>query len=368
MDPSLKFKIAISFIPGVGSVIAKRLISYTGDIEAIFKEKKHNLLKIPGIGDFIAEKISHSDALIKAEKEMEFIERNRISVVFYLDDAYPCKLKQCADAPVVLYVKGSGSLHAEKCISVVGTRKPSSLGIDNCIRIINDLAVRHPGLLVVSGLAFGVDITAHKAAMKAGLSTIAVLGHGLQMIYPAAHKKVAEDMCLQGALLSEFPSQCVFDRSNFVKRNRIIAGMTEATLVIESGERGGALITAELANAYNKDVFALPGRTTDTVSKGCNKLIKSNKAALVEEAADIEYLLGWDNVHNQKENRQLEMFVELNEREKQLVDLLQEEKMSIDVICSRMQQPPSVVFPLLLNLEFAGIVKSMPGKQYMLCR
>ncbi|MDY6800317.1 MAG: DNA-processing protein DprA [Bacteroidota bacterium] len=370
MDTSkLKYKIALSLIPKVGHITAKKLVAYVGDFEGVFKESKKSLLKIPDIGQTLANNIVHSNVLPLAEKEIEFIKKNNIRVIFYLDKEYPERLKHCADAPILLYAKGKLPLNHRKVLSIVGTRKATDEGISFCKNLVTALADRGHNPIIVSGLAYGIDATAHNAALDNNLATVAVLGHGLDIIYPASHKSLAKKIIDNGLLITDFPSKSKRDKNNFVKRNRIIAGLSDATIVIESGKKGGALITADIANSYNRDVFAVPGRVTDTYSKGCNQLIKTNKAALLEKVEDIEYILGWEpeNKMNQKDI-QRHLFVELNDEEKIIVEILKSntKELPIDTICLKAQMPTSKVSPILLELEFKGILKTLPGKTYKL--
>lgn len=356
-------------IPKVGSINAKKLIAYCGGIEEVFKQSKKALLKIPGVGECLATEIVNQNILSKAEQEIEFIEKYNIKALFYLDADYPERLRQCDDGPIVLFVKGKNEINfnREKYISIVGTRKATDYGKKICEEIITGLSQKGYNPIIVSGLAYGIDIVAHKSALKNDLQTLAVLGHGLDTIYPVSHRNVAKDIVETGALLTDFPSKTKFDRNNFIKRNRIIAGLSDATIVIESGSEGGALITADLANSYNREVFAVPGNVGAKYSMGCNQLIKSNKAALIETFEDIEYLLGWEPVNIQKPPKQIVLFSELSDDEQRIVEYLKGvDQESIDIICIKLQMPVSKVSSLLLNLEFAGVVKSKPGKVFSL--
>jgi DNA processing protein len=368
-DNLLKYKIGIEMIPKIGSINAKKLIAYCGGVEAVFKQSKKALLKIPGIGDCLATEISNQKVLSIAEKEIEFIEKFNIKPLFYLDDEYPERLRQCEDSPIVLFVKGKStiSFNQEKYISIVGTRKATDYGKKVCEELISGLVDKGYSPVIVSGLAYGIDITAHKAALKHNLLTLAVLGHGLDIIYPISHRNTAKEIFETGALLTDFPSKTKFDRNNFIKRNRIIAGLSDATIVVESGAEGGALITADLANSYNREVFAVPGMVGAKYSEGCNQLIKSNKAALVETANDIEYFLGWEPKNIRKQPKQIVLFSEFTEDEKKIVEFLRGvDQESIDIISIKIQIPVSKISSLLLNLEFAGVVKCKPGKVYSL--
>lgn len=356
-------------IPKVGSINAKKLIAYCGGVEAVFKEKKNALTKIPGIGDAVAKEVVNQKILEKAEQEIEFIEKFGIKTFFYLDPEYPERLRQCDDGPIVLFVKGKKEINfnCEKYISIVGTRKATDYGKKICEEIISTLAQKGYTPVIVSGLAYGIDIAAHRAALKNDLQTIAVLGHGLDTIYPTSHRNVAKDIVETGALVTDFPSKTNFDRNNFIKRNRIIAGLSAATIVVESDIEGGALITADIANSYNREVFAVPGNAGSKYSSGCNQLIKANKAALIESADDVEFLLGWEPINIKKPPKQIALFSEMNEHEQKIVDYLKGvEQESIDIICIKTQMPVSKVSSLLLNLEFSGIVKSKPGKIFSL--
>jgi DNA processing protein len=360
----LLYQISLTLIPGIGDVNGKKLIAYCGGVEAVFREKKSALLKIPGIGPTTLKSIINHSLLKEAEKEIAFIEKYNIQPIFYLDPNYPYRLKNCDDSPVMLYFKGTSNLNNQKILSIVGTRKISSYGKKMCKEIIEDL--KDSGILIVSGLAYGVDTYAHKHSVANGLSTIGVLAHGLDRMYPASNRSLAEKMLGNGGLLTEFKSMSRPDRENFPKRNRIIAGVADAVLVIESARKGGAIITAEIANSYNRDVFAIPGRTTDVYSEGCNFLIKSHKASIIQSAKDISYLLGWDEKKSRK-IKQTKIFIELKPDEQKIIDLLKEaESVGIDQICIKLNFPVSKVASILLNLEFEGLIECMPGKVYKL--
>ncbi|MBN2683288.1 MAG: DNA-processing protein DprA, partial [Bacteroidales bacterium] len=360
---SQKYQIALSYIRSLGPVMAKRLVAYTGTLEAVFEEKMGVLQKIPGIGQIVAKEIINSkdEAIASAEKELEFVAKNKLKTLFYLDRNYPSRLQHIPDAPLVLYYKGLPQSNDSKILSVVGTRNASSNGLDVCERIISDLASHHPDLVIISGLAYGVDICAHKAALQNKLRTYAVLAHKLNMIYPNIHEQTAEKIILEGAVISECNSRSLFDKYGFVKRNRIVAGMADATLVIESGEKGGSLITAELALSYNRDVLAVPGRPSDASSKGCNRLIKTNRAAMVETAEDIEYIMGW-TINKRNTALQKALFIELNEEEEIVLDIVKKQgPISIDFISLQTNLPVSKVSPVLLSLEFKNLIRTRPG-------
>jgi DNA processing protein len=362
----LLYKIAISLIPGVGSVTARNLIAYIGSVEGVFREKEKNLLKIPGIGEINAQRIANQNVMDDAKREVDFISKNNIQTYFYLDENYPTRLKSCSDAPIILYYRGNANLNENRIISVVGTRNATSYGKEACDEMIKGFSESKYRILVVSGLAYGIDVQAHKSCLKYDIPTIGVLAHGLDTVYPSLHESVAKKMLANGGLLSDFPSETRIDRQNFLRRNRIIAGLADATIVVESAEKGGALVTADIANSYNRDVFAFPGRSSDVYSRGCNKLIKLNEAVLVESHTDIEKAMNWDIPASLGKAVQTTLFVELTSEEQKLVDLLRDGDRFIDEITVAIKMPMSKVSALLLGLEFKGLVVSLPGKMYRL--
>jgi DNA processing protein len=363
-DISLKHKIALGLIPRIGDINARKLVSYFGSVEAVFNESFRNLTKIPGIGNEIAKYITDRSYLDAAEKEVDYITRNNIRSYFYLDNDYPFRLRQCDDSPVVFYFMGNCDLNAVKILSVVGTRNATTRGREICEKIIGGLAGGHPDLIIVSGLAYGIDIAAHKAALANNLQTIGVLGHGFKTTYPSIHASTARTMVKNGGLLTDFISDALPERNNFLKRNRIIAGLSDATLVVESGIKGGALITADIANSYNRDVFAVPGRPDDQWSAGCNNLIRSNKAALTECSDDIEYFLDW-KPDKSKPPVQRTLFSDLDENEKLIYELLMKQsEMTIDSICRSLGIPVFKLSSMLLQMEFKGLLKCSPGNLY----
>ncbi len=366
MNEQLLYHIAMTAIPNVGDITAKKLIAYCGSSEQVFNEKKSVLEKIPGIGAVNAQKIlTHkSEALGIAEQELDFIQQNNIVPLFYLNDNYPQRLKHCEDGPILLYSKGNVDYNVGKVISIVGTRKATAYGKDFCNKVVEDLVPHQP--LIVSGLAYGIDICSHKAAIKNNLPTVGVLAHGLDRLYPAQHKSVANQMVEKGALLSDYKSRTNPDRENFPKRNRIVAGMSDLTIVIESSKKGGSLITAHIANDYNRDVFALPGRLGDSQSEGCNNLIKTNKAALIQSAKDIEYIMGWETKKKAKVTQQ-QLFVELTQEQKTIASIISKQgKIGVDELSLQAKLPMSKVTTELLDMEFSGVVKTLPGKVYSL--
>jgi len=364
-SPDLKYQIALTLIPNIGDILAKRLVAYCGSPEAVFKEKKAALEKIPGIGSNYALSVINQNVFARAEEEITFIEKNEITPVFYLDKNYPKRLTHCDDSPVMLYFKGDCNLNPEKVISIVGTRDATEYGKRICEKLIADL--KPYNVTIVSGLAYGIDICAHKAAIENNLPTICTLAHGLDRIYPAIHKNTAHKMLENGGWLSDFTSDTIPDRENFPRRNRIVAGISDATILVESKKSGGSLITADIANSYSRDVFAFPGRIGDENSEGCNNFIKQNKAALIQSAADLVYILGWEQTKKANAPQQKQLFVELSTEEELLVSALKSsEPVTIDDLCYASKLPMSKVSSLLLTLEFSGIVKSLPGKAYRL--
>jgi len=360
----LLYKIAITQIPMVGAVTAKTLISYCGSARGVFEARKRELMRIPGIGERTAESIVRQDVLSIAEAELAFLERYDVRPLFYLDKAYPRRLSQYADCPLMLYFKGEADLNAARIAAIVGTRQPTPHGVAVCEELVNGL--NDYGALVVSGLALGVDAAAHRKCVEIGLPTIGVLGHGLRSVYPAQHHALAERMLTCGGLLTEHISTAQPDKEHFPMRNRIIAGMCDALIVVETGKKGGSMITAQFADAYNKDVFAVPGRPGDRNSEGCNHLIKTNKAALLESVADLAYLMRWETA-TPLLPRQATLFVELAPEEKIIVDLLTSyDMLSIDQLIVAVDKPGSQLAAHLLSLECKGVLRTLPGKRYML--
>ncbi len=360
----LLHQIGITLIPGVGDINGRKLISYCGGVEAVFKEKKEALLKIPGIGSSTVNSIVSQSVLKRAEEEIVFIEKHKISPLFYLDKSFPRRLNHCADAPMMVYYKGNADLNSEKVVSIVGTRRATDYGRRICNEIVEELASLDT--LIVSGLAYGIDTCSHKAALKNDLNTVGVLAHGLDRLYPADNRNLAKEMGNQGGLLTEFMSNTNPDRENFPKRNRIVAGLADAVIVIESAARGGALITAGIANSYNRDVFAVPGKLHSKYSEGCNMLIKTNRAALMQSAADVILMMQWQP-ESKKPAKQRKLFVELSPDQEKIVEILKEnEETHIDTITIKSGFTGSKIAAVLLNLEFEGIVSSLPGKMYRL--
>jgi DNA processing protein len=366
MSETLKYKIALSLIPGIGGVLARNLIAYVGSVEGIFSESLKSLVKIPGIGEVNAKRIKNADVLGKAKKEIEFIKKHKIETSFYTDKNFPRRLKSCVDGPILFYSKGKMNLDEQRVISIVGTRNATEYGKQVCDELIQQFSERNYNILVVSGLAYGIDFQAHKSALKYNVPTVGVIAHGLDRLYPALHKETAKKMLANGGLVTDFISGTKIDPPNFLRRNRIIAGLADATIVVESAAKGGALVTADIASSYNRDVFAFPGRAGDSYSKGCNQLIRNSGAALIDGIDDLEYFMAWENGTKEKVI-QPSLFIELNEQEQKIVDYLQKEgELFIDQISSEMGLAASKVSATLLNLEFKNVLVVLPGQMYKL--
>ena len=364
MQSDLLYQIALTLVPNIGDVRAKALIETFGDAASIFKTAKKHLEAIDGIGTIAANSIKNFTDFKICEDEINFIEKNKIIPLFITDEQYPQRLLNCYDSPTLLYYKGNADLNTTKIISVVGTRNNSDYGKTVCENLMQDLSDQN--VLVISGLAFGIDSIAHKAALKNKLKTVGVVAHGLDKIYPAQNKSLAKEMLSHGGLLTDFMSGTNPDRQNFPRRNRIVAGICDALVVIESSKKGGSLITAELANSYNKDVFAIPGRVTDLRSEGCNYLIKNNKSLLITSADDLLHIMNWKD-EPKKVKKQRELFIELTPDEKIITDILaQQESIQIDQLYFKSGLSSSAVANALLMLEMQGVVSMLPGKVFKL--
>ena len=354
--------LALQQVEGVGDIVAKKLINHCGNAAEVFKTKTSQIAAIDGIGSVLVQKLKDKTIFEKAEEELHFIKSNQINVAYFQDENYPNRLKHCIDGPVLLFTSGNIDLKNKKTISIVGTRQITSYGMEFCRKLIEDLAPLDP--VIVSGFAYGVDIFAHQLAIEHDLQTIGVVAHGLNQIYPKTHKKYVAKVEQNGGFMTEFWSSSNPEKENFVRRNRIVAGMSEATIVIESAERGGSLITANLANDYNRDVFAVPGRTTDKYSQGCNNLIKTQKANLLTSAADLVYILNWD-IASKAKPVQKQLFVTLEDDEQKVYDyLLKNGKELMDIIALRCDFPIYKISGMLLNMELKGVIRPLPGKLF----
>jgi DNA processing protein len=361
-ENQLLYALALQNIPKIGEITAKKLIHHCGSPEAVLKEKKQNLLKIDGIGTVVLQGLFDKVYLENAESELRFIKDNDICTHYFMEDTYPEKLKHCVDGPIVLFQSGNINIKSQRIISIVGTRKITTHGVAFCENLVEQLAVYNP--VIVSGFAYGTDITAQRAAVKHNLQTIGCLAHGLNQIYPKVHKKYVAAIEQHGGFFTDFWSTDNFDRKNFLKRNRIIAGLSEATIVIESAGKGGSLVTAEIANSYNREVFAVPGRTTDSQSIGCLNLIKQQKAHVLSQPEDIPYILNWQ-LEDQQQPVQKQLFVELDIDEKVIYNFLKDNgKELLDIIALKCNMPTFRVASILLNMELKGVVRPLPGKQF----
>jgi len=365
-SPELQFQIALTMVPAIGPITARKLIEKVGSPRGIFKEKSETLQKIQGIGPRMSQSFNTSHLLLQAEKEMEFMKRHHISALYYKDPEYPERLKECSDAPILLYVRGNDGLNPSRSISVVGTRQASTYGKDLCRAIVLGLCSQLEDLVIVSGLAFGIDVIAHRAALEGGIPTVAVLGHGLSTIYPHAHRETARKIIQQGALVTDFHSGMGPERNNFLRRNRIIAGMADATLVVESAAAGGSLITANMANSYDRDVLAVPGRTVDQRSRGCNSLIRNQVAALVESAEDVLHHLNWNRDKPQEGPTEIPETMFTRE-EKKLMELIQHHHpVGPGELSIHSGLPIHVVLSLLTQMELKQWISVEPGNLYQL--
>ncbi len=357
------YLLALQKANGIGDITAKKLLQACGSAEAIFKEKPARLERIYGIGKVTLSGLKDQSLLGDSEKELNFCDKNQIDILGFLDEKYPEKLKHCPDGPILLFSKGNMKFKGKKTISIIGTRMMTNYGKSFLQEFMADIKSYDP--IIISGLAYGVDVFAHKLAIKHNLQTVAVLAHGLDIIYPKAHQKYVQQFQENGGIISDFWSKTNPDRENFIKRNRIVAGISEATIVVESAKKGGSLITADIANSYNRDVFAVPGRSKDIFSQGCNDLIKQNKAALLTSVKDLEYFLNWDIQNIPPKTIQKKLFIELSEMENVIYQFLQQNgKHELDLISLHCQIPIFKTATILLDLELKGAVRPLPGKMF----
>jgi DNA processing protein len=361
---SLIHKIALTLINSVGHVTAKNLLAHFGDAASIFNASLRELMLVPGIGAVTAAQIRETQALSIAENQLKFLQKHKIDVLFFTDNDYPRRLRDCPDAPILLYYKGTVSLNHPRIVSIVGTRRATEYGKMLCRQLAETL--QPYDVLIVSGLAYGIDVNAHKESLAFDIPTIGVLGHGLDRIYPHLHKSIAQRMLHHGGLLTEFPLDTVPDKENFPKRNRIIAGIADVTIVVEATSKGGALITADIAGSYNRDVFAFPGRTTDEYSQGCNFLIKTNRAGLLNHARDLVYYLGWEDPSTKLIKAQMKLPIGLSPEELRIVEVLQQAPAMVDEIAIKTMLQQSKLAIHLLSLEMQGVLTSLPGNVYRL--
>jgi DNA processing protein len=365
MEQEMLYTIALSMVPMVGPVTAKELIKTIGSAEEVLKSSERKLLRVAGVGPAISQQLRSANFIERAEQEIRFLQKHQLQAIAFYQSEYPLRLKRCADSPLVLYVNGNSNFENRHIISIVGSRLATEYGKGICREFIQELRPYHP--IIVSGLAYGIDITAHKEALLNGLDTLAIVGHGLDRIYPPTHTSVAKEIAKQGAIVSEFCSEVKPDRENFPARNRIIAGISDATIVVEAREQGGALITAEMANQYNRDVFAFPGRINDVQSKGCNQLIRNNSAQLLSSTSEFLDALGWDEA--QKTSIQKKLFIDLTEEERVIVEYLIHSSVNVgyDQLLNHLNWKNSKLSTVLLQLEINGLIKTLPGSMFRLC-
>lgn len=368
-DEERIYSIALTLIPGVGHIWAKKLVDEVGSAADVFRLRAELSDRLPEVNRRIVDVLDAPQALARAQEEYAFAVKNQIHCLTYNDEAYPSRLRECPDAPVVLFFKGNTDLNALRVINMVGTRNATDYGKQICIRFLQELHELCPEVLVVSGLAYGIDIHAHRAALANGFPTVGVLAHGLDRIYPSVHRKTAVDMLTRGGLLTEFLTGTEPDRYNFVSRNRIVAGMSDATIVVESAAKGGSLITAELAEGYQRDCFAFPGHITDEYSQGCNQLIRDNKAMLIQSAEDLVKAMGWDVESQSKKPDGVQrcLFLDLSEEEQRVVNLLDKRgELHINTLVVETELPVHKMNALLFELEMKGVVRVLVGGVYQL--
>lgn len=363
------YSIALTQVSGIGHIGAKRLIDALGSAVDVFRFREELPERVGGLNPRTVALLNCPEAFVRAEQEYAFAEKNHIRCLTLNDDAYPSRLRECPDAPVVLFFKGETDLNAFRVINMVGTRNATDYGKQLCVRFLQELRELCPDVLVVSGLAYGIDINAHRAALACHLPTVGVLAHGLDRIYPAVHRKTAVDMLACGGLLTEFLTGTEPDRYNFVSRNRIVAGMSDATIVVESAAKGGSLITAELAGSYQRDCFAFPGRASDAASQGCNRLIRDNKAMLIQSAEDFVQAMGWKPQASscQPESVQRCLFPHLSADEQKVVDILSKRgELHINTLVVETDIPVHKMNTLLFELEMKGVLRVLVGGMYQL--
>ena len=362
--------IALQHIPGVGAITAKRLLEAVGSAAQIFEHRTGLASMIPNIQPSLVKALDCPVAHRRAEQELEFIEKHHITCLGYHDEAYPSRLRECDDAPILLFYRGKASLNSQRVVSIVGTRKCTEYGRDLCETFVRDLSTLCPDTLIVSGLAYGVDVCAHRAAIKQGLSTVGVLAHGLDRIYPSVHRNTAAQMVECGGLLTEYVSHTEPERTNFLQRNRIVAGMSDATIIVESASKGGSLVTASIANSYGRDCFTFPGRVNDASSAGCHRLIRNNQAALITSAEDFVEAMLWDTSKSKLQPIQGSLFPELTAEESRIVTLLEQypDGMPINTLAIETGLPVHRISATLFELELRGIVRPLAGSAYRLNR
>ncbi|MBQ7180350.1 MAG: DNA-processing protein DprA [Bacteroidaceae bacterium] len=371
-EQELIYTMALSRLPSLNLTHQHILLKALGSATAIFEHRRDICDVLPDAHPRMAEALALMDTHIpRAEEELAFAQSGHVQCIHYNDEAYPARLRECPDAPLIIYYRGTTDFNARHIVSMVGTRKITEYGKDICRQFIKDLKSLCPDTVIVSGLAYGVDINCHRAALQNGMPTLAVLAHGLDQIYPRHHRDTAVKMVTQGGLLTEFMSRTNPDKKNFVQRNRIVAGISDATVVVESAAKGGSLITADLAETYHRDVFAFPGRCSDVYSEGCNNLIRQNHAALITSAEAFVETMGWETAQARQEQLakgvQQELFPDLSEQEQIIVRALQNvDDMPINILSVNTNIPFAPLSSLLFTLEMKGVVKMLNGSRYRL--
>lgn len=368
MMPEALYRLALTRVPGIGLITAHRLLEEVESAEWLFTHRRELPDCLPDVAPRLVEALDCPDVLRLCEAELAFAEKNQIACLTEADEAYPSRLRECPDAPLVLFYRGTADLNCLHIINIVGTRQATSYGKGICETFLRDLKALVPDVLVVSGLAYGIDIAAHRAALAHGLDTVGVLAHGLDRIYPYVHRSTAAQMVQHGGLLTEFPSGTNPDRPNFVKRNRIVAGMADATIVVESAQKGGALITADIAQSYNRDCFAFPGRIGDPFSSGCNELIRSNRACLLQTAQELATALGWETASAASSPVQRQLFPDVSAEEQQVIDRLKAfpDGLPVNTLVVACNVPVQKMTALLFGLEMKGVVRALAGGIYKL--
>lgn len=364
MDQNRLSLLALHFIPGIGNQLIKLLISYCGSAEKVFKTPKGKLQKIPGIGHVSADLIINGKPFAEAERELRKTEKEKVNLLFFTDPAYPSRLRQIQDGPSLIYTKGNINFENQKAVAIVGTRKATDYGKECVDNLVSGLQAH--GALIVSGLAYGIDIIAHRRALKYELPTVGIMGSGVDVMYPPSHIETARKMMVNGGIVSENPLGTKPDAHNFPARNRIIAALADALVVVEAASKGGALITAEIANTYNKDVLAFPGNVGRIASEGCNALIKSNKAHLITSISDLEYVMNWNAGQSPPAKKSPLDMDKFNPEEQVVLKMLTDNnnQLMLDELSWRTNIPIGRLASLLLNLEFAGVITPLPGKVY----
>lgn len=361
----LVYQIALSLVREIGPVNGKKLVAYMGSPRAIFESNRKQLAQIPGISKKLVAELSSKEPLRKAENEIRYIEKHHIKPLFYTDKTYPQRLRHCADGPLMIYYKGNADLNHNRMLAMVGTRSSTEYGKFMSEKIISDL--KGADVMIISGLAFGIDSYSHRFALKNNMETLGVIAHGHDMMYPAQNRSLANKMISQGGIISEWSSGVIPEKIMFPRRNRIIAGLSDAIVVVEAAKKGGALITADIGVSYNRDVFAVPGRSYDTFSEGCNNLIKRNIAALADSGKAILKMMNWDIQDQDVRKRQRKLFQELSSEERMITDKLKLNGPStIDWLAVETNMTSSKLSTILLKLEFDGLVKNIPGNRYQL--